>query len=188
MGDGARLTGVEIMSRFRDTAGDLGRTVVHTAVSVSEPGDVAASAIARFLPDTVITVNGYRDDGSDWFAVFEYVSDLAPAQTIHTSASRVIRALDLTGVGAVLGTSVLARRELASMYRSHGIGAANDWSTLDLLLGLVINLFHNDLVNLVDVVSQPASDVGPEPRRRDRMEDLLREWAAFYRGPESTAD
>lgn len=187
--EAARLTAITVMPRFREIDADSGRIVMHTALRASEPGDIAGSAIARFLPDTVVTIAGYQTDGSDWLAVFEYIPEHVPPRSNEIAARGALRALDLTGVGADLTTRELARVDLRSMYRSRGIYSINEWSVLDLILGLVINLFCGDLVDVVDAVSGPAdAEAGNAAYRRQRMDTLLHEWAAYYHGPQPAAD
>ncbi|CAN5293266.1 hypothetical protein BH20ACT5_BH20ACT5_07510 [soil metagenome] len=188
--DESGLTGVCVMPFARQVADGTGQVVLQIAVGLSEASDVAASAVSRFLAGTVATINGNQPDGSEWFATFQYVDSSADGAWLCDASSAMLdRALSLTGVDvdAVRGHA-LGWSDLHGVYDLHGIDGIADWSSFDLLLGLIINLTRGDLGRLVaEVDDLTMATAGRAMRRRQQFHALLYEWAAFYKGPEPLA-
>lgn len=188
--DGSRLTGVVIMPLGRDVVDGMGKVMLQVAVGLSESSDIAAQAVSRFLSGTLATIYGNQPDGSEWFATFQYVeSDAEPGWLFDVSSAMLERALGLTGVQAeaVWGHS-LGWSDLHAIYGFDDIDGVADWSSFDLLLGLIINLTRGDLDGLVAEVEDPS--LAPAERainRRQQFDTLLHGWAAFYNGPEPLA-
>lgn len=184
--DGARLTGISLLPLAMQVTGASGRVVMQTAVRVSESGDVAGSAVIRFLPAAVVVINGVQPDGHDWFATFEYVSDADPGSGTDVARAGLVRALDLTGVGVGrLRTQDFAWHDLHAVYADRGIRSVTDWGILDLLLGMIIDLPLNDLAGVVERIIDDSIPADAQPaHRRSRMHAALRSWASRYEGPE----
>ncbi len=183
--DDSGLTGVGIMPLAREVADGTGCVILQVAVDVSEASDVAAGAVSRFLPGTVATINGNQFDGSEWFATFQYVDrEVNPGVLFDVSTAMLDRALSVTGVAA--GARWGKAMGWSDLHRTYGfleVEGVADWSSFDLLLGLIINLTRGDLKELVaDVEDRSLVPVARAMRRRQRFDTLLYEWAAFYNG------
>ncbi len=174
----------------REVADGAGHVVLQIAVGLSQPSTVSVGAVSRFLAGTVATINGNQPDGSEWFATFQYVDSRTDGAWLCDASSAMLdRALSLTGVDveAVRGHA-LGWSDLQAVYDLHGIEGIADWSSCDLVLGLIINLSRGDLGRLVaEVDDLTLATADRAVRRRQQFEALLHEWAAFYTGPEPLA-
>jgi hypothetical protein len=190
LGEGARLTGVALLPVSRDISSTAGRIVMQAAVGTSEQSSVAASAVVRFLPDAAVVINGVQADGREWFATFEHVARHDPEPVGEISRAGVIRALDLTGIGVDrIGTHAFTSNDLGEVYAARGIDSVDDWTILDLLLGLILDLFRGDLAGVVAELTVDSSQTEARAAyRRNRIDAALRDWAAFYEGPECPTD
>ena len=182
LGEGARLTGVVVLPLARESDSLRGSILVNVVIGSSEAGCEAGAAAARFLPTAVVVLHGAQADSRDWFATIEYVETEADVRLL--SRAGFARAVDLIGIGMDRHTSSQqTAAELGETYEEVTGEPFDDWSVLDLTMGLVINLWVNDLAQVVDTLttSSGASPAAAEERRR-RIETTFHEWAATYRG------
>ncbi len=182
----SRLTSVQLLPLARENFGTAGSIVVNVATGTSQSSAVGGSAISSHLRNVLGVIGGVQGNGSDWFATFEHVTHPDPNVMREVSRAGVIRALDLTGVGTfALRTIGLDWSDFRDLYRESECAPVDDWSTVDLLLGTVLNLWHGDLPAVVDLLSDDGLTADAAASyRRIQIDTALFEWSATYKGPE----
>lgn len=154
---GARLTAITSPRAKREEPGD--HAISAHMIELPDYGQalVESGFLTTHLPHAATSFGGTDTDGSQWIAILQCVAvepngtllgDPDPSRMLERALSR---AMDLGRLDSVPHTVNLRTADLREAYTRHGVdeSALLDWSTDDLIKGLVAELCGNDLPALV---------------------------------------
>lgn len=180
--DESRLMNAVFLPSFREVPTGPGSLVLQRSlIDEDDDGSLIGGALAAFTEGSVGYLAGQTYDGRAWCCVLQLFPGDEGSESIGFRASASARrATELCHVSCDLHVVSLPWTSLRAHYAAASSEDCTQWSTQELITGLVIDLATNR--GMPDITTEINSSRLP---RSEALQQAMLDWSAIYTGPEA---